>query len=235
MNLNEGVYADGIKIQEVRSIDDAFKTYEKEISSDYFEFIAHGPWLIYQIMMIHEFHYLYKIKSLGRGLRQRRVAETSLNLTSSRSHSILTVHVVRVPYDEDNGEVYYDENDLDLTKYASSLHFVDLAGSERQNRTKAAGDRLKEAGNINNSLMTLRRCIEALRKNQKSSTGHSEPVPYRSSKITHIFRNFFEVLGGVKLVICINPAAAEFEENLNVLKFAEDAQSIQCKREVKGK
>ena len=143
--------------------------------------------------------------------------------------------MVRVPYDEDNGEVYYDENDLDLTKYASSLHFVDLAGSERQNRTKAAGDRLKEAGNINNSLMTLRRCIEALRKNQKSSTGHSEPVPYRSSKITHIFRNFFEVLGGVKLVICINPAAAEFEENLNVLKFAEDAQSIQCKREVKGK
>ena len=194
----------------------------------------HSPWVMV-ILPKHEFHYLYIIKSLGKGLRQRRVAETSLNLTSSRSHSILTVHVVRVPYDEDNGEVYYDENDLDLTKYASSLHFVDLAGSERQNRTKAAGDRLKEAGNINNSLMTLRRCIEALRKNQKSSTGHSEPVPYRSSKITHIFRNFFEVLGGVKLVICINPAAAEFEENLNVLKFAEDAQSIQCKREVKGK
>ena len=63
------------------------------------------------------------------------------------------------------------DNDLDLTKYASSLHFVDLAGSERQNRTKAAGDRLKEAGNINNSLMTLRRCIEALRKNQKNLKG----------------------------------------------------------------
>ena len=76
--------------------------------------------------------------------------------------------------------------------------------------------------------MTLRRCMEALRRNQRG-TSNPEPVPYRSSKITHIFRHFFEVLGGVKLVICINPNGEEFEENLNVLKFAEDAQSIQCK------
>ena len=45
--------------------------------------------------------------------------------------------------------------------------------------------------------MTLRRCLDALRRNQKNGT--DEPVPYRSSKITHIFRQFFEVLGGVKL------------------------------------
>ena len=61
-----------------------------------------------------------------------------------RSHSILTVHVVRVPFDENTGEVYFDENDLDLTKYASALHFVDLAGSERQNRTKAQVTMLKK-------------------------------------------------------------------------------------------
>ena len=75
--------------------------------------------------------------------------------------------------------------------------------------------------------MTLRRCIDGLRKNQRG--GANEQIPYRSSKITHLFRNFFEVLGGVKLVICINPCASEFDENLNVLQFAEAAQSIQCK------
>ena len=58
-------------------------------------------------------------------------------------------------------------------------------------------------------------------------------MPYRSSKITHMFRNFFEILGGVKLVICLNPAASEFNENLDVLNFAEAAQAIVCKREVK--
>ena len=30
------------------------------------------------------------------------------------------------------------------------------------------GDRLKEAGSINNSLMTLRRCIDGLRNNQRN-------------------------------------------------------------------
>lgn len=103
---------------------------------------------------------------------------------------------------------------------------------ERKLRANSpTGDRLKEAGNINNSLMTLRRCIDGLRKNQRG--GANEQIPYRSSKITHLFRNFFEVLGGVKLVICINPCASEFDENLNVLQFAEAAQSIQCKREIK--
>lgn len=52
----------------------------------------------------------------------------------------------------------------------SQLSLVDLAGSERTNRTKNSGDRLKEAGNINQSLMVLRTCLEILRENQKSGT-----------------------------------------------------------------
>jgi hypothetical protein len=37
----------------------------------------------------------------------------------------------------------------------SRINLVDLAGSERQKLTGAAGDRLKEAGNINRSLSQL--------------------------------------------------------------------------------
>lgn len=37
----------------------------------------------------------------------------------------------------------------------SKINFVDLAGSERQKQTGAAGERLKEAGNINRSLSQL--------------------------------------------------------------------------------
>ena len=47
-----------------------------------------------------------------------------------------------------------------------SLSFCDLAGSERYTRTQNTGDRLKEAGNINTSLLTLGKCIHALRYNQ---------------------------------------------------------------------
>lgn len=37
----------------------------------------------------------------------------------------------------------------------SRMNLVDLAGSERQKQTGAAGERLKEAGNINKSLSQL--------------------------------------------------------------------------------
>lgn len=43
-----------------------------------------------------------------------------------------------------------------LTCFKSSrINLVDLAGSERQKLTGAAGERLKEAGNINRSLSQL--------------------------------------------------------------------------------
>lgn len=37
----------------------------------------------------------------------------------------------------------------------SRINLVDLAGSERQKQTGVAGERLKEAGNINRSLSQL--------------------------------------------------------------------------------
>lgn len=42
----------------------------------------------------------------------------------------------------------------------SRLTFVDLAGSERNKNTNTTGDRLKEAGSINRSLLVLGQCME---------------------------------------------------------------------------
>ena len=42
---------------------------------------------------------------------------------------------------------------------------------------------------INSSLMTLGRCLEALRWNQQHKGGTNlRVVPYRESKVTHLFR-----------------------------------------------
>ena len=46
------------------------------------------------------------------------------------------------------------------------ISIVDLAGAERSAKTGATGVRIKEAGNINNSLLALGKCIEAMRHNQ---------------------------------------------------------------------
>ena len=39
-------------------------------------------------------------------------------------------------------------------------------------------------------------------------------VPYRESKITLLFKNFFEGSGTVQMVVCVNPRSEDFDETL---------------------
>lgn len=166
-------------------------------------------------------------EALVKGDRNRRRAQTVLNHESSRSHSVFNIRLVQAPLDPSGEEILLDKSQVTV----SQLSLVDLAGSERQDRTKAAGDRLKEAGQINNSLMSLRTCIETLRDNQQAaSTSALKMVPYRDSRITHLFKNFFEGEGKVKMVVCVNPMAADYDETLHVMKFAEVTQEVKTAR-----
>ena len=102
---------------------------------------------------------------------ERATASTFLNAQSSRSHSVFTV------------TVHMRENSVDgeeLVKIGK-LNLVDLAGSENIGRSGAIDKRAREAGNINQSLLTLGRVITAL----VERTPH---VPYRESKLTRILQ-----------------------------------------------
>ena len=104
---------------------------------------------------------------LFEGQKNRAEYSTITNHTSSRSHSIFTIRIVRVPIDDDD---YVIEDPAYAT--VSKFSIVDLAGSERYRNTLNSGQRLKEAGNINKSLMVLGQCMETLRLNQlKSAIG----------------------------------------------------------------
>merc|ERR1711881_306872 len=85
-------------------------------------------------------------KLMSKGWSQRSTGETLMNQDSSRSHAIFTIYVET------------EEND---NIRAGKLHLVDLAGSERQSKTKASGQRLKEAAKINLSLSALGNAIDA--------------------------------------------------------------------------
>ncbi|XP_011880524.1 PREDICTED: kinesin-like protein KIF23 [Vollenhovia emeryi] len=159
-----------------------------------------------------------------RGQRKRRVAHTALNAESSRSHSVFTIRLVQAPLDCEGEHVMQDKRVVCV----SQLSLVDLAGSERTNRTKNTGQRLREAGNINNSLMTLRSCLEILRENQSQST--NKMVPYRDSKLTHLFKNYFDGEGQVRMIVCVNPRADDYDETIQVMKFAEITQEVHIVR-----
>uniref|UniRef100_A0A665U9H4 Kinesin-like protein n=1 Tax=Echeneis naucrates TaxID=173247 RepID=A0A665U9H4_ECHNA len=161
-----------------------------------------------------------------RGQKKRKIANTRLNRESSRSHSVFIIKLAQAPLDADGDNILQDKSQVTV----SQLCLVDLAGSERTGRTGAEGTRIREAGNINQSLLNLRTCIEILRENQMCGT--NKMVPYRDSKVTHLFKNYFDGEGKVKMIVCVNPKADDYEETILVMRFAEMTQEVEIARPV---
>ncbi|KAG7280279.1 hypothetical protein CRUP_026820 [Coryphaenoides rupestris] len=126
------------------------------------------------------------------------------------NHSIFSIRILRVDQATVHG--------------ISELSLCDLAGSERCAKTQNRGERLKEAGNINTSLLTLGKCINALRHNQQSK--QLQQVPFRESKLTHYLQSFFLGRGRACMIVNVNQCASMYDETLNVLKFSAVAQKV---------
>nr|XP_022901628.1 kinesin-like protein KIF23 [Onthophagus taurus] len=164
---------------------------------------------------------------LHMGQKRKRVGHTLLNAESSRSHSIFNIRVVQLEK-EVPGQVGLipETNCMKI----GQLSLVDLAGSERCSRTQNTGMRLKEASSINNSLMSLRACMEILRDNQINNANRL--VPYRDTRLTLYFKNYFEGDGRVQMIVCVNPSGTDYEENQQVMKFAEMSQEVKINKGV---
>jgi hypothetical protein len=146
--------------------------------------------------------------SLSKGISKKVHAATSLNQNSSRSHTIFKIIIK--PNCPDEEEV--------------SLSIVDLAGSERANRTEAQGKELQEACKINQSLSVLGKCMEALRYNSIYTS--KRLVPFRESKLTMLFQEYFQGDQNVIMITNINPKRDDFEETLRALNYSCIAKEI---------
>ncbi|XP_024968128.1 kinesin-like protein KIN-5C [Cynara cardunculus var. scolymus] len=155
---------------------------------------------------------------LERGSAKRRTAETLLNKQSSRSHSLFSI-TIHIKESTPEGE--------ELIK-CGKLNLVDLAGSENISRSGAREGRAREAGEINKSLLTLGRVINAL-------VEHLGHIPYRDSKLTRLLR---DSLGGrtkTCIIATVSPAVHCLEETLSTLDYAHRAKNIKNKPEVNQK
>ncbi|PIA52990.1 hypothetical protein AQUCO_01000689v1 [Aquilegia coerulea] len=155
---------------------------------------------------------------LERGSSKRRTVDTLLNKHSSRSHAVfsITIHVKEATI-----------GDEELIK-CGKLNLVDLAGSENILRSGSREGRAREAGEINKSLLTLGRVINAL-------VEHSAHIPYRDSKLTRLLR---DSLGGKTktcIIATISPSLHCLEETLSTLDYACRAKNIKNKPEVNQK
>ncbi|KAL1419131.1 hypothetical protein MTO96_005243 [Rhipicephalus appendiculatus] len=155
---------------------------------------------------------------LQKGAAKRQTAATLLNATSSRSHTVFSV-TVHIRETTDDGE--------ELVK-TGKLNLVDLAGSENIGRSGAIDRRAREAGNINQSLLTLGRVITAL-------VDKAPHVPYRESKLTRLLQ---DSLGGrtkTSIIATISPDMTNLEETLSTLDYAHRAKNITNRPEVNQK
>uniref|UniRef100_A0A673ISV7 Kinesin family member 21A n=1 Tax=Sinocyclocheilus rhinocerous TaxID=307959 RepID=A0A673ISV7_9TELE len=161
------------------------------------------------------------MQCLRLGALSRTTASTQMNVQSSRSHAIFTIHLcqVRVCASDNVGEMNEFET---LT---AKFHFVDLAGSERLKRTGATGDRAKEGISINCGLLALGNVISALGDRSKRSTH----VPYRDSKLTRLLQDSLGGNSQTVMIACISPSDRDFMETLNTLKYANRARNIKNK------
>jgi kinesin family member 5 len=154
---------------------------------------------------------VYEIMKIGN--HNRKTASTTMNDTSSRSHSIFIMTIA--------------QNNLDdFSSKTGTLFLVDLAGSEKVAKTNVTGQRLDEAKGINKSLSTLGKVIHAL-TNLKITH-----VPYRESKLTRILT---ESLGGnakTCLIITCSPSSYNELETVSTLRFGTAARNIKNKPKI---
>eukprot|EP00535_Pseudo-nitzschia_heimii_P013095 CAMPEP_0197196052 /NCGR_PEP_ID=MMETSP1423-20130617/32148_1 /TAXON_ID=476441 /ORGANISM="Pseudo-nitzschia heimii, Strain UNC1101" /LENGTH=3046 /DNA_ID=CAMNT_0042649821 /DNA_START=153 /DNA_END=9293 /DNA_ORIENTATION=- len=176
------------------------------------------------------------LKVLVYGDKSRTFASTGMNERSSRSHTILRITIESREKecgddkeDEDNGDDIDIENrnpSSDGAVRVSTLNLVDLAGSESVRHTGATGDRQKEGGLINQSLLTLSRVIVAL------GVPNQMHINFRDSKLTRILQPSLSGNARMAVICCATPSELYLEETRSTLQFASRAKLVKTNAKV---
>jgi hypothetical protein len=169
-----------------------------------------------------------------------------MNRESSRSHTVLTLTIQSMTLVDGINHIR-----------ESRFNLVDLAGSERQKQANTEGLRLKEAGNINKSLLCLGSVINAL---GEIAGGHSrhvvccfgrlyksvfsqfgqcrrsrpDTIPffiqhYRDSRLTFLLKDSLGGNSNTFIVANVSPSSLCYQESLSTLRFAQRAKMIRNK------
>jgi hypothetical protein len=145
------------------------------------------------------------VLSLCRTVEMSRAsASHELNERSSRSHCLVTIHIVS----NVNGKTTHNKCLL-----------VDLAGSERIAKTKVEGVAKAQAIEINKSLTALGRVVKSL----GARVAH---VPYRDSTLTMLLRDSFGGKASTTVVVCVADVEAHNEETARSLQFGKRLTNV---------
>ena len=176
------------------------------------------------------------------GNRARATAATNLNEHSSRSHSILTIHVEsqrKVTVGDGGTNDHGNSENKPVSNRRrprivclGKMHLVDLAGSERLGMSGAEGKRATEAVNINLSLSALGNVLSALSKwniqsgKEKGGRKKRPRIPYRDSKLTYLLRDSLGGNSKTVMLTTIRAPTAFYQQTKMSLMYASRAKNI---------
>uniref|UniRef100_A0A0K0EXZ4 Kinesin-like protein n=1 Tax=Strongyloides venezuelensis TaxID=75913 RepID=A0A0K0EXZ4_STRVS len=143
------------------------------------------------------------------GRKNRCVASTAANETSSRSHSITLVNVIT-------------KNRMTNFECKGKLNLIDLAGSERVSKSQVVGKQLKEAQCINKSLSELGNVVLALR----AKASH---VPFRNCLLTRLLEDSLQGDSKTLMIVQITKNKKYLSEAVSSLTFADKISKVSIK------
>lgn len=152
------------------------------------------------------------LKVLSSGRQRLKIAATSLNSTSSRSHTILYIQFKQ----------YYE---LEGRSKFSKIMIVDLAGSEQIKMSEVKGVNMQEAININKSLTMLGMVIAQLTSNQSH-------ISYRDSKLTRLLKDSLGGSSKCVMVLNISQDPRLSVQTISTLRFGERVKIIKNKTKI---
>ena len=153
-----------------------------------------------------EIHNLTEWNSnFGQIAQRRKVAETKMNMESSRSHLIFKIKIH-----------LHNKNGLEDDRFGS-INLIDLAGSERVDKATVSEERFKESIEINSSLTHLKSVFEAMKSK------HDKFIPFHNTPLTDVLKDCLSGDNSKTLMfVNISPLLDSFKESTCSLKFATD-------------
>uniref|UniRef100_A0A0A9B332 Kinesin motor domain-containing protein n=1 Tax=Arundo donax TaxID=35708 RepID=A0A0A9B332_ARUDO len=148
-----------------------------------------------------------------KGLSNRKVGTTSMNLKSSRSHVIFTCVI-------EAWSKGFSSNGFSTSR-TSRIIFVDLAGLENDELDGAAKHCTREERHVKKSLSRLGKLVNILSEAPES---HKVDLPYEQSRLTHVLK---DTLGGNSRVTFLCSISSEHRcrsGTLSTLRFGERAK-----------
>jgi len=145
------------------------------------------------------------------GSSTRIVSMSKFNHVSSRSHSMLTIHLEIIDMSNPDDSII------------SKFNLIDLAGSEKGSTSPVSPTQQKESIDINKSLFYLRQVITTLNQVQK---GKPLYIPYRDSKLTSLLSGSLGGNSYCLMIANIAPSLEFLEDNISTLNYSSKASII---------